>query len=131
MANQYKLATGHDNEAGFATLSFPVTCPGGIQYPVYRKSASGVVTGHGAPFVVCVAENLTDAQYNELFTASGMSTSASVASHDVTAAIPVIDRTDTFDNYNATLEHQKGVDAEYKDRRWQNVRWKLTKLVAT
>jgi len=131
MAGNYKLATGHDNEAGFATLSFPVRCPGGIQYPEYRRAADGTVTGHGEPFAECVAEALTDAQYNELFTASGMGTGASVASALVTASLPQNDRTGTFANYNATMEHRKGEDAVYDGRHWKNVRWRLTKLVAT
>lgn len=132
MAGNYKLATGHDNEAGFATLSFPVYSPAGIQYPEYRPDADGGMTGHGNAFIECRADVLQISEYNELFTASGMSTSIGVSSALVTAALPALDRSGAFANYNGTMIHRKGVDATFNPAGyWEDVRWTIIKLVST
>lgn len=130
MANLYKIATGNDNAAGLTALSFPLVCSEGIHYPAYRKSMTGTITAIGSPLCKLEAPRLTDAQLNELFTAAGASTDASAVSAAVTVAIPQLDRTAAFVNYNATLHFRKGQDAKHVDRHWQQVVITLTELVA-
>jgi hypothetical protein len=122
MANLYKIAAGHDNAGSLSALSFPVTSPQGIQYPEYVTATDGTVIPKGLPFCTTVMPELTDTQYAELFTKSGMGTGADDTTAEVTVSLPTNDRTAAFANYNALMIHRKGVDANYQDRHWRDVR---------
>jgi hypothetical protein len=126
----YKGATGHDNEAGFTTFVQQPACPRGIQYPRYIHAASGLVYPDGSPFCVWEWVNLTEAQYEAILTALGLSTALTSVSGLVTIATVTHDRS-TFANYNATAYHRKGEDTEFVDGLFRSVILTFKQLEAT
>ncbi len=125
----YRAAPNHDNVAGFTTLATPPVCPRGIQYPVYIEAASGKVYPDGTGFCWWEFNDLTEAQYEAVLAALGLTTVANNVSAPVTIQTVTHDRS-VFANYNATVVHKKGEDTEFADNRFLSARFLFKQLEA-
>jgi hypothetical protein len=122
----YRLADGHDNEAGFVTVSLQPKSPG-LLYPRRIVAASGAVYDDGAPFTYWIFSSLTPDQYSALLTEFGL---ASAITNEVTIRTTGLTR--DFANYNGTIiRPQTGRDAKFDMAFFEDVRFLIKFLVAT
>ncbi len=125
----YRAAPNHDNTAGFTTLATPPVCSRGIQYPAYIEAASGKVYPDGTGFCWWEFNDLTEAQYEAVLAALGLTTATTSVSGPVTIQTVTHDRS-AFANYNATVVHKKGEDTEFADNRFLSARFLFKQLEA-
>jgi hypothetical protein len=126
----YQVATGHDNEAGFVTLS-PQPKSQGIEYPRWVQAASALYPD-GAPFVVWEFEQLTRAQYNTIILAFGLTHSPDDVESLVTIRSIGYDRS-TWANWNGTVVHRRGPnqDTEFSMGIYRRATFTIKKLITT
>lgn len=121
---EYQIADGHNNAAGFTSVTPQPKCPGMLPASL-EPSISGHEAENGSPYTLWMYSVLTVAQFNALNTAFGVSRSA--RSNDVTVSTREDAR--TFGSYNGTIHYpEMGRDAKHEDSWYRDVEYRITML---
>lgn len=99
----YQVATGHDNEAGFVSISWPLHSTG-PQFPRHNAVLSTLVYPDGTRGSVWTFQNMLVADYITFLGYLGLPEDGTVVSALVTISDIDHDRS-AFSNWNATVIH--------------------------
>lgn len=128
----YQVATGHDNEAGFVTLTHPIHSTG-PQFPRHTNALSGLVYPDGTRRTVWTLQNVLVDTYIDYLGYLGLPEDGTVVSGLVT--ISDIDHArNAYSNWNGTVIHIRPDDlvwAGHHDNYMALVRFTFIKLRAT
>lgn len=122
----YRIANGHDNEAGFVVVSPQPRSPGILA--TSRDDAIDGTKREQGQYVIWEFSVLTDSEYSSLLTQFGLSTST--LTNDVTIRTRANDRSLVNKNGTIVLPEQ-GQDASREMAFWRNIRFLIINLSDT